>query len=172
MQETRLIIKKIIFIKNNLLLIYICLTILTFLCLMQCSIINTNEETLNEEALFLNLLLAYQNQELSIKDSFPNHDYFFSVKRDKTISGEVFSQCIDILKLNSIDSQKIITKYDNLERTPRCRTNENISIRCISTATIYVDLQNFINLSNEKLNSSLGIINTDCKDIEKGIIAF
>ena len=140
--------------------------------LFKCSLINKNTEDSNEGLLLLNILLVQTVISLSEKNIFYNHNYSFSVKRDKIIGGETFKQCIDILKLNTVDPSRVLTKYDDLERTPRCGTNEIRNVRCIATATIYVDIQFFINLSSEKLNSSLGIINTDCKNIENGILAY
>jgi hypothetical protein len=127
----------------------------------------------NEWIYFMNLFLINKIGELYENNVFPNHEYSFSIVRSKTINSIQFKQCIDIHKLKSLGPpNKIITPYDDLEKVAKCGTDNSLYIKCLKSATIYIEMQNFINDEKVLIDNNLSSISNDCKINEKGIIAF
>jgi hypothetical protein len=158
-------------------ILFILFFLLFFIYFGSCRLINLDnykDDDRDIEELWrnLSLLQLIEINNLNRDNIFVNHDYSFSIKRDKTIGSESFNQCIDIYKLNSLDPNRIITEYDSFEKVSRCGSQDTIYIRCIALATIYVEVENYINVGRDRLDGNLSAISEDCRDIEKGVLAF
>jgi hypothetical protein len=169
-------VKQIIMDKGIRKYIFMILFFLSILSnLYSCNYFKKEDKNISpsEWIYYMNIILINKINELNEKNVFPNHEYSFSVNRTKAINSIQFNQCIDIYKLKSLGPpNKIITGYDDLEKVAKCGTTNSMYIKCLKSATIYIEIQNFINDEKVLIDNNLSEISNDCKNNEKGIIAF